>query len=170
MEETMKITTKQAAFLRQQLAAEMQGEDALLRKVLAACPDKKLGWKPTAKKSKPFAELAWHAGDAGHFFCDVIEGREPKEKPAKALSKKALTAALTKSGAKFQERLASYTPAQLAKPYDFFGTKYAGITLLSWHKVHLVHHRGQLTTYLRMMGAKVPSIYGGSADEPMGGG
>src|SRR6187455_3680530 len=97
MEETMKITTKQATFLRERLAAEMQGEDALLRKVLAACPDKKLGWKPTAKKSKPFGELAWHAGDAGHFFCDFIEGKEPKEKPAKNLSKKALNAALTKS-------------------------------------------------------------------------
>jgi uncharacterized damage-inducible protein DinB len=32
-----------------------------------------------------------------------------------------------------------------------------------------IHHRGQLTTYLRAMGAKVPSIYGGSADEaPVG--
>jgi uncharacterized damage-inducible protein DinB len=31
----------------------------------------------------------------------------------------------------------------------------------------LVHHRGQLTTYLRAMGAKVPQIYGPSADEPM---
>lgn len=31
-----------------------------------------------------------------------------------------------------------------------------------------IHHRGQLSTYLRIMGAKVPSIYGGSSDEPMG--
>lgn len=31
----------------------------------------------------------------------------------------------------------------------------------------MVHHRGQLTTYLRAMGAKVPQIYGPSADEPM---
>ena len=31
---------------------------------------------------------------------------------------------------------------------------------------HTIHHRGQLSTYLRPMGAKVPSIYGGSADEP----
>ena len=30
-----------------------------------------------------------------------------------------------------------------------------------------VHHRGQLSTYLRPMGSKVPSIYGGSADEPV---
>jgi uncharacterized damage-inducible protein DinB len=31
---------------------------------------------------------------------------------------------------------------------------------------HSIHHRGQLSAYLRPMGAKVPSIYGGSADEP----
>jgi uncharacterized damage-inducible protein DinB len=31
---------------------------------------------------------------------------------------------------------------------------------------HSVHHRGQLSTYLRPMGSKVPAIYGGSADEP----
>jgi uncharacterized damage-inducible protein DinB len=30
-----------------------------------------------------------------------------------------------------------------------------------------IHHRGQLSTYLRPMGAKVPQIYGPSADEPM---
>jgi uncharacterized damage-inducible protein DinB len=33
--------------------------------------------------------------------------------------------------------------------------------------LHTAHHRGQLTVYLRPMGAKVPSIYGGSFDEPM---
>ena len=32
-----------------------------------------------------------------------------------------------------------------------------------------MHHRGQLSAYLRPMGAKVPAIYGGSADEPMAG-
>jgi uncharacterized damage-inducible protein DinB len=32
---------------------------------------------------------------------------------------------------------------------------------------HSIHHRGQLSSYLRPMGAKVPSIYGGSFDEPM---
>src|SRR5882724_9260384 len=116
----MKITARQAAFLRQYLAADMAGEDALLRKVVAACPDDRLGWKPAAEKCKPFAELAWHAGDAGHFFCDLIEGKEPKESPAKATSKKALTAALKKSSARFQKRLASYTPSELAKMHDFF--------------------------------------------------
>ena len=38
---------------------------------------------------------------------------------------------------------------------------------LMWFMVmDSIHHRGQLSVYLRMMGAKVPSIYGPSADEP----
>jgi uncharacterized damage-inducible protein DinB len=38
---------------------------------------------------------------------------------------------------------------------------------LNFANVHCIHHRGQLSAYLRPMGGKVPSIYGGSADEPM---
>jgi uncharacterized damage-inducible protein DinB len=34
---------------------------------------------------------------------------------------------------------------------------------------HGVHHRGQLSSYLRAMGSKVPDMGGGSADEPMQG-
>jgi uncharacterized damage-inducible protein DinB len=41
------------------------------------------------------------------------------------------------------------------------------VTYLQFMQKHMVHHRGQLSAYLRPMGAKVPSIYGGSADEPM---
>jgi uncharacterized damage-inducible protein DinB len=35
----------------------------------------------------------------------------------------------------------------------------------SWVMSHVIHHRGQLSVYLRMTGSKVPSIYGPSADE-----
>jgi uncharacterized damage-inducible protein DinB len=49
---------------------------------------------------------------------------------------------------------------------DFFGTERpAG--LMAWSFLFdIVHHRGQLSTYLRPMGSKVPQIYGPSADEP----
>ena len=60
------------------------------------------------------------------------------------------------------------TPAeQLAKEVDFFGIeKGPSISYLGLANNHSIHHRGQLMTYLRAMGSKVPSIYGGSADEP----
>ena len=48
---------------------------------------------------------------------------------------------------------------------DFFGMKNPAIVYLNFALVHGVHHRGQLSGYLRPMGGKVPSIYGGSADE-----
>jgi uncharacterized damage-inducible protein DinB len=43
--------------------------------------------------------------------------------------------------------------------------KMPAVNYLLFTLTHMVHHRGQLSTYLRPMGGKVPSIYGGSFDE-----
>ena len=60
------------------------------------------------------------------------------------------------------------TPDQLATEVDFFGMiKLPAVGLLSMALRHSIHHRGQLSSYLRAMGGKVPGIYGPSADEPM---
>jgi uncharacterized damage-inducible protein DinB len=57
---------------------------------------------------------------------------------------------------------------KLAQDLDFFGfMKGPAVTFLTMAQSHSVHHRGQLAAYLRPMGSSVPSIYGGSADEPM---
>jgi len=55
----------------------------------------------------------------------------------------------------------------LAKPMDFFGNMIPAVNVLSVALCHSVHHRGQLSSYLRPMGGKVPSIYGPTADTPM---
>jgi uncharacterized damage-inducible protein DinB len=56
-------------------------------------------------------------------------------------------------------------PAEsFAREIDFFGTKMPAVVVLSVVVRHTAHHRGQLSTYLRAMGGKVPSIYGPSAD------
>jgi uncharacterized damage-inducible protein DinB len=61
-----------------------------------------------------------------------------------------------------------FSADKLAKEITFysFGAVPAAM-FLDWHLRHLIHHRGQLTVYLRTMGAKVPQIYGDSADYPM---
>lgn len=46
------------------------------------------------------------------------------------------------------------------------GARHPRNNYLLFALVHMVHHRGQLASYLRPMGGKVPSIYGGSYDEP----
>jgi uncharacterized damage-inducible protein DinB len=63
-------------------------------------------------------------------------------------------------------RAKAVSPADAAKIVDFFGMQFPNVVYLNFMLKHSIHHRGQLSTYLRPMGAKVPSIYGGSADEP----
>ena len=63
------------------------------------------------------------------------------------------------------EALSKLTSEQLLKIVDFRGMfQRPAVTFLMFGAHHTVHHRGQLSSYLRCMGAKVPSIYGESYD------
>ena len=64
------------------------------------------------------------------------------------------------------EAVKKLTPEQLAKPVQFFAWTNPNVAYAQFLLKHTIHHRGQLSAYLRPMGAKVPAIYGGSADEP----
>jgi uncharacterized damage-inducible protein DinB len=65
-------------------------------------------------------------------------------------------------------RVAAMTPEQLLTPVDFMGAfNFPVVLYLGFLNNHSIHHRGELATYLRPMGSKVPSIYGGSYDEPL---
>ena len=62
-------------------------------------------------------------------------------------------------------RLRALSGEDLVKDLDFLGAwRMPAIQFLSLAASHSVHHRGQLSTYIRVMGGKVPSIYGPSAD------
>ena len=62
-------------------------------------------------------------------------------------------------------RVRAISGEQLCNPIDFLGAmKAPGIMYLSMALKHSVHHRGQLSAYLRAMGGSVPGIYGPSAD------
>ncbi len=66
------------------------------------------------------------------------------------------------------EKVRGMSADDLAREIDFFGMmQLPAVGLLSLAIRHSVHHRGQLSSYLRAMGGKVPGIYGPSADEPM---
>jgi uncharacterized damage-inducible protein DinB len=62
--------------------------------------------------------------------------------------------------------LAQVQGDNLATPIDFFGMfSFPAVAYAGFMCSHSIHHRGQLSSYLRPMGGKVPSIYGPSADE-----
>ncbi len=66
------------------------------------------------------------------------------------------------------EQVKSLSGEQLTKEVSLMGVlNLPAIGFLSFMIRHTVHHRGQLSAYLRPMGSKVPQIYGGSADNPM---
>jgi uncharacterized damage-inducible protein DinB len=56
---------------------------------------------------------------------------------------------------------------KLTQNLSFGPMNFPAVMFLDIMNRHSIHHRGQLSTYLRPMGSKVPAIYGGSADEPM---
>jgi len=66
------------------------------------------------------------------------------------------------------EQVKSLSGERLTQEVSLMGIfNLPAIGFLSFMIRHSVHHRGQLSAYLRPMGAKVPQIYGGSADDPM---
>jgi len=63
------------------------------------------------------------------------------------------------------DKLQQLNPDRLIVPIDFRGLfRFPAVTYVHLAVTHSIHHRGQLSMYLRPMGAKVPSIYGESYD------
>jgi len=139
------------------------------RKVLAAVPDAKSDYRPDPN-ARTAKELAWHLANTDVQFLDSIADvkftmANPEHKPQTAADVAAWYEENVKRG---MARVEALTAEQLLTPVEFFGVFNLPVVFyLGFLNNHSIHHRGELATYLRPMGAKVPSIYGGSYDEPM---
>jgi uncharacterized damage-inducible protein DinB len=144
-----------------------ENEVALTRKVLAAVPADKCSYKPD-ERSMSAMELCWHIPAAESFFATAVTtGTFPpfNQMPENIKSPADVLAWYDAQVAAQLPKLKALTGEQAAKPVDSpFGTQPA-IAFLQIMINHSIHHRGQLSTYLRPMGAKVPSIYGHSRDD-----
>jgi uncharacterized damage-inducible protein DinB len=161
---------------RQTFLDAYEREHATTMRVLRAFPSDKAEFRPHAK-SKTARELAWvfvmERGLGMHVLRDEImermkKGEKSPETPAKW---EAVLAALEKAHTEFADFVGSMNDAELDKTSTFFvGPKTPGPVRRGdflWFLLHdQIHHRGQLSIYLRMVDGKVPSIYGPTADEP----
>lgn len=160
----------EARFLLSFLLPQLQLESATTHKVLAAVPADKGDYQPHPL-SKSTLDLAWHLASADYWFLDsILRGEfraEEATKPAEIQTPADIAAWYQRHVPPLIERLKGLSDDELLRPMPFFGlmTEPAVCYLLTAIQ-HAVHHRGQLSAYLRPMGGKVPSIYGGSADEP----
>jgi uncharacterized damage-inducible protein DinB len=81
-------------------------------------------------------------------------------------SMKDVLAAYERQSAAMQPRWQALSAERWAGTLEFFGNQRPAAPMAWGFLFDIVHHRGQITTYLRPMGSTVPQIYGPSADEP----
>jgi len=163
--------------IKEYLLAEMNREVDRSRRALQEAPAGKYDWKPH-DKSMAFGHLVnmvatipmWLAMQISQDSLDIAPKDGGKMEQKRLDSSAELVAALDKAAAGAREAFANTSDEQLktnwqlkaggkvvmeAPRYEFIQD-----TLLHW-----AHHRGQMTVYLRLLGAKVPAIYGPSADD-----
>lgn len=165
------MQTDQAKFLLDTYLQQLKFESDATRRVIAAVPAGKGDYRPDPKCMNA-AELAWHIASAEMWFMDGVAngefGKGGAKMPETLKSGADIAAWYEKEFAARVARLESLSGDQLTRNINFFGVfQDAAVGFLGLAIRHSVHHRGQLSAYLRPMGAKVPRIYGGSADEPM---
>ena len=159
------ITALSGVFLK-----GLVGEIATTRKVIAAIPDQNHDYKPDPT-SKTAMELAWHIATVDVWFLDSIASQNFAQggdvpMPAEIKTGADIAAWYDKHIAASLPKVEALSAEQLATVVSFFGMfNFPAVFYLPFMNNHMIHHRGQLSTYLRAMGGKCPSIYGPSADE-----
>jgi len=165
------MTPDQAEFLLKEVyLPQLQNERKTTRRIIEAIPLDKSSYKPDPS-SKTALELAWHLASSECFFLNGVAAGKFERGGSMPDSIKTSADVLKW----YDENTAPATAAvsalngdALVRNIDFAGVfNLAAINYLGLLNNHSIHHRGQLATYLRPMGAKVPRIYGGSADEPI---
>jgi uncharacterized damage-inducible protein DinB len=147
-----------------------ESEQPAFLKVLRAIPEGQLRYKPHERSSAAGA-IAWQLAEEQKQLCELLDtGKidfEVKLHPDKVSD---IAAAYEKATDDLRDKLKSANDEKWASKGDFLskGTVVWSDTVenLCWgYLFDMVHHRGQLSAYLRPMGGKVPAIYGPSADD-----
>ena len=163
--------------MTQWFLAELESEAAKSRHVLEQVPSGKRDWKPHERSmalgylSDLIANIPSWVGMAITLNeLDIAPKAGSQNRPTPSNTSAELVAALDKAVAQAREALQQTTDAHLETPWRLL----AGGQLAfeqPRHQVirdtflHSAHHRGQMTVYLRLLGAKVPSVYGPTADD-----
>ena len=162
--------------------ADLEREIPVSRRVLERVPDGRSEWRPT-EKAMPMSGLTmmvalmpeWLAMMVDMDELDIAPKGGSNYRPEPMRTSRELVRGLEAAAEKGRAALRKTNDAHLLKNWRLLS---GGKVLMETPRHvqirdgvlnHWVHHRGQLTVYLKILGAKVPWIYGPSGDEPAGG-
>ncbi len=158
------------------LLPEFDEEIASTRRMLESLPEDKFGWKPH-EKSMTLAQLASHVGDLPSWMAMIITTEKLDFAASESIegfqtgSHSTLMAHFNECAAGARNTIENTSDEQFAVTWTLaYGEKtlYAAPRRMAVRTIalnHLIHHRGQLSLYLRLLERKVPGMYGPSADE-----
>jgi len=146
----------------------LKNEHRITKQIIEAIPADKGEYRLDAV-SKTALELAWHIVAAEHRFMEGIAAGQfdftPNHRPDTMRDSAGIAAYYAKTFEADFAPLTKLNGEQLIKVIDFRGMfQLPAISYVQFNLHHSIHHRGQLSMYLRPMGAKVPAIYGESYD------
>ena len=157
--------------------AELESEAAKSRRVLEQVPAGKRDWKPH-DRSMAFGYLSdlvatipsWVGMAITLDELDIAPKDGPTNRPAPLNTSAELVAALDKAVAQAREALQKTTDAHIETPWRLLAGGQLAFEqprreVIRDTFLHSAHHRGQMTVYLRLLGSKVPSVYGPTADD-----
>jgi len=157
------------------LVAEMEQEAAVARKCLERVPAEKFDWKPH-EKSMTFVRLASHVAEMFGWTPPTLEHPEldfskMDYKPAEPKTTEELVEILDKNVSEAIACLKNTPDETFMEDWTMRNGEQVYFTMpkiavmRSFVMNHIVHHRGQLSVYLRLNDIPVPAMYGPSADE-----
>ena len=157
---------------------ELKHESSLTKKMLERIPHDKKEWLPH-EKSMSFDRLATHVAEITHWVSDIIHiddfdfMKDFNFTPRIASSTEELLDIFQTNFDKAIADLLTMADEDFEKGWTIrrgeqvmFNTP-KKIAIRNWALNHLIHHRGQLSVYLRLLDVPVPGMYGPSADEKM---
>ena len=164
-----------AVTISEMFLPEYDAEMGNTKKVLSRVPDGKWDWKPHLK-SMSLGVLSGHVADMTEWGCDTMTTdslnlRAGDYKPFIPQSPSELVEHFDSGVAKLRDLLAGADDAAFQKLWSM---TWNGQKVIEMPRIaavrgmvlnHMIHHRGQLSVYLRLLDVAVPGVYGPSADE-----
>ena len=140
-------------------------ESKTTSKVIARIPEGS-DYRPDAK-ARTAQEIAWQIVCSEKMMIDALEtGKAEWAPPPVPATMKEVSDAYDRQSAAMPTRWSRLPEERWTGSVDFFGRPWASSAMAWSFLFDIVHHRGQITTYLRPMGSTVPQVYGPTADEP----